>query len=246
MFERLGICPVDAPTADQWLLTRTTDDRRALTLTRPDGVALSIDFTSGKAQHRTTESGKGAQVLGRALGIKAYVKKTSQHPVIIDATGGLGQDAWALASIGCTVCIIEQHPLIHALLDDAITRAQHHDATALIVQRVSLQHAMAEAVLRDLCAQTAANAIYLDPMYPQKRKSASSKKGMQFLQALLGVPSDEHNRSLLDSALEAGASRVVVKRPKGASALANAEAFNAQLSCVESPNTRFDIYHLHQ
>jgi 16S rRNA (guanine1516-N2)-methyltransferase len=161
-------------------------------------------------------------------------------PAIVDATGGLGQDSWALASLGVTVTMFEQHPVVHALLANALARATDHAATADIAQRITLRHGRAEECLPLMAAQ----AIYLDPMYPERsRKKAGSRKGMQFLHALLGLPDDPADNRLLPVALQCQVGRVVVKRPRGAPLLGGADNWRGQRTEIVSPNTRYDVYH---
>lgn len=224
-----------------WTLEYDNSLEPKLTLTRPDNVSLTIDFTSGKARHRTTESGHGAQALTKALGVKHYLTATGEYPHIIDATGGLGQDAWALASMGCKISLIERNSVVHAMLNDALQRALNEAHTASIADRIRLINNDATAVMADLCTR-ATHAVYLDPMYPMRKKKANSKKGMQFLHALVEPP-DSHDDSLLISALQNGVSRVVVKRPKGAPLLHGSDRFSGQRTCLNTPNTRYDIYH---
>ncbi len=240
LFAGLGIESVSAPPTKQWTLSRTSEDQR-LTLTRPDGVALCMDFTSGKTRHRTTESGMGVQGLSKALGTKNYLKHNGRYPAIVDATGGLGQDAWGLASLGCEVSIYERHPVVHALLSDALQRACSDEQAASIANRVSVKLVDATEALQP--HSTEAYAIYLDPMYPSRRKKASSKKGMQFLHELLGPPPAIDSPDLLEAALTSGAARVAVKRPAGAPLLAGSDSFSGQRTEISTPNTRYDIYH---
>lgn len=241
LWANLGVKTVETAAAGQWQIFRAAEDS-ALTLSRPDGVQLVLDFTSGKPRHRTTESGQGAQALVKALGIKQLRKTQNQPPNIVDATGGLGQDAWALASTGCNVVIIERHPIVHALLNDAMVRARLDADSYTIAERITLLHADAVEFLRTRPPQNI-HGIYLDPMYPPRRKKAYSKKGMQFLHALLGPPAREESPDLLVRALEAGVSRVTVKRPKGAPLLAGSDGFGGQRTVIETANTRYDVYH---
>ncbi len=39
-------------------------------------------------------------------------------PDVVDATAGLGRDAFVLASVGCRVRMLERNPVVAALLDD--------------------------------------------------------------------------------------------------------------------------------
>ena len=240
LFSTLGVELRSSRPPDHWALCRDNSPDSPLTLVRPDAVSLAIDFTAGKARHRASESGSGAQALTRALGVKTYVRTHSEHPVIIDATGGLGQDAWALASTGCRLTIIERHPLVYALLSDALARALSDSGSNGTASNIHLVKGEAEGVLERLCTPRT-HAIYLDPMYPEKRRNAATKKGMQFLHALLGPP--EESPSLLQAAIASGLTRVAVKRPKGAPHLAGTESFDGQRTQLDTPNTRYDIYH---
>jgi 16S rRNA (guanine1516-N2)-methyltransferase len=221
---------------DDWVLKAHHGN---LALVRPDGLSQSVDFTKGKARHRTNENAGGAPHLKKSLGIAAFNKRYKRLPSVIDATGGWGQDAWAIASLGCSVTVIEKHPVVHALLAYGLASAVLDSACAEIVERITLINQDAGLMLSD----TDADVIYLDPMYPHRvRKKADSKKGMQILQSLLG-PSDERlSGALLDSALVSKASRIVVKRPKGANALESSQPYNGQRFVIESPNTRYDVY----
>ncbi|MGQ7843908.1 class I SAM-dependent methyltransferase [Granulosicoccus sp. 3-233] len=244
IFDRLDLPRALTPPDDAWVLVRQPGNDNlppVLELVRPDGVKLSIDFSSGKARHRANEAGKGIQPLARALGLSAYRKRQGGFPGVIDATGGLGQDAWALATLGVGITVIERHPIVHALLHNALSRAAAEPATRATAARVRLLHGQAEQLLPTLQSEV----IYLDPMYPERRrKKAGSRKGMQFLHALLGPPADDGNETLLSTALHSGALRVAVKRPRGAPLLNGSELWTGQRTCVESPNTRYDVYHL--
>lgn len=203
---------------------------------------MSVDFTAGKTRHRTTEAGSGAAPMKKALGVSIFRKRHGRPPNIIDATGGWGQDAWAIASLGCQVTIIEQHPIVHALLANALARASTDDIYASIAKRINLERGDAKIQLSRLQA----DAIYLDPMYPvRERKKADSKKGMQFLHALLGPSSEDDSAALLSAALACSAQRVIVKRPKGSVALTCPAFWSGQHTFIESPNTRYDLYIRH-
>jgi 16S rRNA (guanine1516-N2)-methyltransferase len=214
-----------------------------LALMRPDGVSLCLDFTAGKARHRVNEAGQGAQALGKALGISGFRKKHGFLPTVVDATGGLGQDAWAMSSLGCKVIVLERHPIVHALLANALERANEDEFSQDIANRITLLNTDAITWLSDKNHSDQGQAIYLDPMYPARKQKAGSKKGMQFLHALLGPPDTDESTQLLRSALAYHAHRVVVKRPKGAENLAGTELWTGQRTTIQSANTRYDIYH---
>jgi 16S rRNA (guanine1516-N2)-methyltransferase len=187
---------------------------------------LYLDFTSGKALYRRLHGGGRSQPIAKALGVKSHYK-----PSIIDATAGLGQDSFVLASLGCEVQMIERSPVIGLLLQDALNRATQDPETAIITSRMHLHLANAEAIIPSLAK---ADVIYLDPMFPDENKTALAKKGMQILQALLEKTDD---KALLTVAL-AHAKRVVVKRPK------NGPLLNDQIPSLQmiGSSNRFDIY----
>jgi len=90
--------------------------------------------------------------------------------------------------------------------------------------------------LQNLSESDRPDVVYLDPMYPHRRKSALAKKEMQLLRQLVG--DDEDASELLLAALASAKQRVVVKRPRLAPVLVgSAPGFQ-----ITAPNTRFDIY----
>ena len=157
--------------------------------------AVCVDFSKGKSAYRHKHQGKGKLPLSRACGIKQ-----SNRPTIIDATAGLGQDAFVLAGLGCQVLCIEQHPVLSALLADGLARAKEGESWLReITDNMTLISAQAEAVL----VTQKADVVYLDPMYPheQNRKQAKVNKGMQLFRAFPGTSSNESE--LLKSAITA-------------------------------------------
>lgn len=195
----------------------------------PNGSGpVFVDFLAGKLAHRRLYGGGRRQPLARAVGL---VK--DRIPSVIDATAGLGRDSFVLASLGCKVKMIERSSVIAALLQDAIDRANSDPEIATITQRMSLVCADSCQYLNNL---PSAEVIYLDPMYPEKRKTAAVKKDMRALQQLLGPDLD--SGLLLQTAIQAAKFRVVVKRPLHASPLQGPYPD----ASISSPNTRYDLY----
>jgi len=207
-----------------------------LSLIRPDGLAIEIDFIRGKAIRRAQEANVKSQPLARALGLHKLRKRTNRQPSIIDATAGFGTDGWMMASLGCHVQLLEASPVLATMLSHALNKARdtRHAHNISVTNTNSVQYLNNEDNPRT-------DIIYLDPMYPQTRSKALVKKGMQLLHDLIGP--DNNGTQLLSAALSKANYRVVVKRPRGAPQLAGSEHFTGQITDVRSPNTRFDIYH---
>ena len=194
--------------------------------------ALNIDFTSGAATHRREQGGGKNQAVGKAIGLN---KKAA--PYVLDATAGLGKDAFVLAGLGCTVKMVEQSPIVGALLQDALNRAETDCDIQHLVRNMSLVIGNSvNYMCSELLLKNPPDVVYLDPMYPERKKTAKVKKEMQILQKLLGHQDDLE--SLLAAALNCAKYRVVVKRPKGSSSL----SAKSPTHIIESKKTRYDVY----
>jgi 16S rRNA (guanine1516-N2)-methyltransferase len=166
------------------------------------------------------------QPLGRAVG--------SDARTAIDATAGLGFDAFALAAIGLQVEAVEREAWVRALLERAHARAAADAALAPIAARITLVAADAR---EHLAAHEPVDVVLLDPMFPAKRKpDAKPPKAMQALAAVVGH--DQDADALLEPALRVARQRVVVKRPRHAPPLANLKPAWA----IEGKLLRFDVY----
>lgn len=192
-------------------------------------VPFYIDFSAKQLRYRTKQAGLRNEALARAIGLKPL-----DHPRIVDATAGLGRDSFILASLGYTVTLLEKSPVVHALLADAFSRAAAQPDLADTIKRMTLIQTRAEDWL---AKQRGAppDVIYLDPMFPVRRKSALVKKGMALLQALL--PPEECDE-LFEQALACATRRVVVKRPRLAALLAD----KPPTFSIMGKTSRFDIY----
>lgn len=203
-------------------------------------IAIHINFLSGELAHRQQYGGGRGQSIAKAIGLK----QGTPPPTVIDATAGLAKDAFVLASLGCPVTLLERSPIIIELIQDAIKRAEDNEHFKLIL-KTGFNVIAGSSIdyltkLIERSKTTYPDVIYLDPMYPDQRKSAAVKKNMQILQTLLGK--DEDTEKLLDISLKAAKKRVVVKRPKGATNLSDIKPTYQ----VNSKKTRYDIYIIHE
>lgn len=202
-------------------------------------VEISVDFTAGSAAHRMRYGGGKSQAIAKAVGVTAKIK-----PRVLDATAGLGKDAFVLAGLGCEVLMLERAPVAHALLEDGLLRAHACIENELgeetqqlreTLARITLMSAESKDYLQKLQPESV-NVVYLDPMFPERRKNAQVKKDMLAFQELVGK--DEDADQLLVSALNVAENRVVVKRPNQAPYLNDA----APTYQLKGKSSRFDIY----
>lgn len=192
---------------------------------------VRAEFVTGKMGYRREHGGGAGQLVAKAVGLH----KTRANLHVLDTTAGLGQDAFVLAGLGCTVSLFERNPVIHALLADGLARAALNVDCAPIVERMTLQEGSSIDWLSDGAAE-AADVIYLDPMFPHRDKSALVKKEMQLFQKVVG--DDDDSEALLAAALNSARYRVVVKRPRKAPAIAGPEPTTR----VEGKSSRYDVY----
>ncbi|MDV2857751.1 class I SAM-dependent methyltransferase [Oceanimonas sp. CAM02] len=197
-------------------------------LDEPKLGAVFVDFVEGAAAHRRKFGGGRGQSIAKAVGLKH-----GHNPRVVDGTAGLGRDAFVLASLGCTLTLCERHPVVHALLEDGLRRAAA-DAGIGHWVRERLQLLPFGCTLADIQQQP--DVVYLDPMFPHKKKAALVKKEMRVFHSLVGADEDADHQ--LTPALALARARVVVKRPDYAGFL-DEIAPSAQIS---SKNNRFDLY----
>ena len=155
--------------------------------------------------------------LNRELLVRAAKMKGADRPTAIDATAGLGEDSLLLAAAGFEVQLYEQDETIAALLEDGLARAANDPRLAGIVARMHLTCGNSVSSLQKIVdsGTGAPDVVYLDPMFPERSKSASVKKKFQLLHHLEAPCANEEE--LLRAAIAAKPRKVVVKRPaKGA------------------------------
>jgi 16S rRNA (guanine1516-N2)-methyltransferase len=197
-------------------------------------TTISIDFVKGSLAHRQQFGGGRGQAIAKAVGLKSGVT-----PRVLDVTAGLAGDAFVLASLGCPITLIERSSILFCLLENAFDRASLNEKFQSILKQGFhiINDDANDYITQQLATKNEApDVIYIDPMYPARKKSALVKKEMQILQKLHG--SDNDASKLLNNALLFAKKRVVVKRPVHAETL-NKKAPN---TCIKSKKTRYDIY----
>lgn len=185
-----------------------------------DGKVFRIDFTKLDVASQTGRSMN--QPLVRAVQGK---KRYDRAPLVLDCSGGFGQDSWLLASLGHLVICMEKNPVVFALLQDAWSRAGVVNRNVAV--RMRLYHGDSREILAllDQGKKCVSGGLLLarpdvalfDPMFPAKRR-AKQKRAMCLLQTIVGPGDEQSGDQQVLRALRVVRTRVVVKRPrKGAS-----------------------------
>lgn len=186
-----------------------------------------VDFTDPTLLYRIQKGGGRSQAIAKAAGIK----KGRPLPTVLDHTAGFGRDAFVLAALGCRVHMREKSPDVRALLADGLRRAKADPGIgAWVSERLSLQET------DDAPLPFVPQTVYLDPMYPARKKSAAVKKELRVLRALAG--DEDLTVEMFEWAMRLAAERVVIKRPASAPYIIPQRPDGV----VETTGHRFEIY----
>lgn len=187
--------------------------------TTPPILNWKIDFASADYQQNFAQRTRFNDPLARAIGLH---KKADLR--VLDMTAGLGKDALWLSRCGARVMMMERHPVLAFLLQQAI------DAIHANMQVITMDAAEYLSSLQP----DQFDVAYYDPMFAPRTKTALVKKDMQILHALHG---DEEPQPTLIPLAKSVIPKVVVKRGKNDPILC--EGVHHQLV---TKVTRFDIY----
>lgn len=192
-----------------------------------DGQELSIQagFTALDLRPGSPDL-SSRQPLARALG---------KYRTVIDATAGLAHDAWLMACMGYHVTAVEQSAELIRMAQYALDAIVPDSAEAKAVDdRLKLIHGDAVDFLANLSEKP--DVVYIDPMFPPKRRSSAlPRKEIQLIRALVGDGGDPYR--VLQAALKTAKHRVVVKRPHYADHLGEKPHHT-----INSKLLRYDVY----
>jgi len=190
---------------------------------------LKCSFIEGAILHRL-KYGKGrGQNLAKAVGMKSNKNRT-----IVDATAGLGYDAFILASLGAKVTLIERSKIMHNLLQEGISEAKSFGGEiSRIISRMNLIFGDSKFILPDLLPEV----ILIDTMYKDRKKTALVKNDMRLVRDIVG--SDPDYIELIDVALNQASNRVVIKQPRYADQIDNIKPYSHQ---ILGKTIRYDVY----
>ncbi|HWD13263.1 class I SAM-dependent methyltransferase [Pseudochrobactrum sp. sp1633] len=194
-----------------------------------DDNDLTVDFVGGAVGHRFRSNEGRGQALAKAAGLVR-----GATPDIVDATAGLGRDAFLLASLGAKVTLIERSEKMHALLAEGLKRAAAEGGRyAETVARMTLLFGDSCALLPELKPQV----VLVDPMHPPRGNTALVKKEMRQIREIVGTDPDAER--LMQVALEVAQNRVVLKWPLRAEPMAGIRKPSHQ---ILGKSTRYDVF----
>ncbi|MBT5032079.1 MAG: class I SAM-dependent methyltransferase [Proteobacteria bacterium] len=198
----------------------------------------------------SAESSSTGSILRHRLAVDLFLKQQKSWPAakqkplsqamgrktrsVIDATAGWGEDALRFCAQGYQVTCLERQPLFALLLEDAmrvLAESSWVEKHTVSVPRVIRGDAV-ELLGAD---ELVADCVYLDPMFPPKRKSSAlTNKRLALLHRMIGEDADA------DTLVQVSAEhypRTVVKRPNYAEPLWRKpnEQFGGKL-------IRYDVY----
>ncbi|MCJ8322477.1 MAG: class I SAM-dependent methyltransferase [Rhizobiales bacterium] len=190
---------------------------------------LIVDFVGGAVGHRLKYGGGRGQALPKAIGLKKGIM-----PNVVDATAGLGRDAFLLASLGAHVTLIERSAQMHEYLSLGMQKAAaENEQFAAIMARMKLLFGDAKALIPTLSPEI----ILVDPMHPPRKNSALVKKEMRLIRDIVGTDAD--SVELMQIALKYASKRVVLKWPQKADPMPNIRAASHQ---IPGKSTRYDVF----
>jgi 16S rRNA (guanine1516-N2)-methyltransferase len=185
--------------------------------------ALEIDFIKDHLNYQRRGLRGKNELLAKALGYSKGVRR------VLDLSAGMGVDAVFMTQLGFQVISVERSQLLYVLLSEALARAPELQAKLQFIGADSYEY------LRSSQSPREVDAIFFDPMYPHKKKTALPKQEMVVFRELVGH--DEDASRVLEEALKWPVSRIVVKRPLGAE-----ELLPGVRHAFEGKVVRYDVY----
>ena len=227
----IGVYKVQDPPSYEYGYLYAQGNWHLVSYNRKDLAPFAIHFSKGVYSDIFKKSKSTKDPLIKALG------KDFREKRVLDLTAGWLKDSWRFLVHGISVTAFENQPLVYNFLNLSLQAQMRNLQDQNLLNCLKLLNLKSEDSKEFLKTHTLSHydVIYLDPMFPEKRKSALASKEMQILQDIVGET--QVGEDLLEVALNTQASRVIVKRPLHASPLANPVTFQST-----SKSSRFDVY----
>ena len=196
---------------------------------------IQADFIGGRSGYRLATAAHTAQPILKAIGCT----KEKRYLRVLDATAGLGVDGMIMASAGCRVLLLESSAVMAAMLEDGLERVlrqpeENSELRTIVTDRVNLLQADSMDYLQNVTGREF-EVIYLDPMFPGRKKASKVKKEMQLTRSITDWT--DNAGELLEAALQTPVRRVVLKRPLKAPLIR--EDYSMQ---IKGKSIRFDVF----
>ena len=191
--------------------------------------SILIDFIQDKRHYQRKALRGKNELMAKALGLKLGFNR------VLDLTAGLAQDSVFMRCLGFEVEACERNPWIYLMLAMAHQKALESREHLELFKNIRFYFYDGKEILEKFSGNKDKTAVYIDPMYPEKKKDALPRKEMQIFRDLVGE--DEDSEILVDLALKQGYQRVVVKRPLKAPPLRLGPQHSFKGKAV-----RFDLY----
>ena len=190
-----------------------------------DYQGLALCSPGNKRPFRLAEQNLHRRSVGARKGELARACGLNQGDLsVLDACAGFGTDGLTLSMLGCPVTLVEREPLIWILLQDF---ARSFDNTQVMFMDCK------EALSGD----ESWDVVYLDPMFPERKKNALPNQALQHLRYLTQDAQDASDLTeLIRLSLSCAHNRVVVKRRLKDPVV---EGVNFQ---IKGKTVRFDVY----
>ena len=160
--------------------------------------------------------------------------KSNKNRNIVDATAGLGYDAFILASLGAKVTLIERSKKMFELLQNGINEATSFGGgIEKIINRMDLLFGDS----KDILAKLSPEVIMIDTMYKDRKKTALVKNNMRLVREIVGPDSDYVE--LIKVALDCAKNRVVLKQPRYADPIKEIKKCSHQ---ILGKSIRYDVF----
>lgn len=197
-----GLKYLEVSEPSEQLMFEWSDDSLSLFDGRTRQSPVKVDFISG---WQNLKIGK-EDLLAKAVGLRRGMRN------VVDATAGWGQDTLRLLKLGCHVTAIERSPIMFALLQDGLRRAAQ-DLRWVSGAGTRLKVLFGDAIeILPKLPKSSREVIFIDPMFPERKKGALAKGEMQLLHSLLG--SEDNQAALWEKAWDCAGRRLVYKSPR--------------------------------
>jgi 16S rRNA (guanine1516-N2)-methyltransferase len=220
--EAKQIMPDEFSILDENLEIELIIQKNRLALSCEDLSPFQIDLNKKWQYHRSffQKNSIFKDPLCKALGFK----NSSQLEPVTDLTCGAMNDTLLMASYGVKVYAYERHPVIAALIINALKNSQEK-----IKEMVDFQYGEVKEFRTKIA--------YFDPMYSEKNKKTAPKKEMQIFRKLLSADDDAKAFAL---SVAKKVKRLVVKRSNKAGYLLENPSHS-----IHGKSTRYDVYLKH-